>query len=821
MIRIEKLRIVRFRGILDLTLQIGGRNFAVAGPNGTGKSGVVDAIEFALSGDVSRLSGRGRGDVSVRSHAPHVDYRDQPDDAMVELEGVVVASGTKFKIRRTVGNAKNPTITPNDADVTATIAELGRHKNTTLSRRELIQYILSTPGDRASEINALLQLDRLRDVRAVLQRIANSCERDHKNAKSEVHRAGEALATALGIPALKIPDLLAAVNERRAVLDLPSIQRLEANTSIKDGLTVAAEKAASGISKTVALAECEKLSTSLRNLPLDISQASAKSVARLNELAANKDFKNGVKRHNLLERAIELVEVEECPVCETEWKIDELVQVIGRRMAQLESVLAEKKQVQEDLEPLVNKLRETAGDLRAGAAYGEKLTPPVDVTAIVGFSQFLEGRSSAIESFGSPEEVTEAVKLLETVPDAVKEQANELLRAVKALPDTALRDAARDFLVAAAERIDAYRYARRNEAQKLQEHELAAQVFATYSSTYETGLNQIYAAIQDSFAELYREINHDDEGGFEASMAAQKAGLGLEVDFYGRGKFPPGAYHSEGHQDGMGVCLYLALMRHLYGEEFSFCVLDDVLMSVDSGHRRAVCRMLNEKFPATQFIFTTHDDVWLQNMQSSGLIRPGGYVQFRNWSVEAGPAEWVAEDIWTEIDADVEKNDIKRAAASLRHYLEFLGGQLCHNLRAPVVYRGDNRHALADLLPPALSAFKKALKEAKAAAQSWGNDEEYRRLEALQSEFENAVLASNAEQWSLNAKVHYNEWANLTQDEFRAVVSAYRALVPFLICDKCNGLLYISPEFGAKEALRCGCNQTNNNLKKKPQPVAN
>ena len=47
MIRIEKIHIKEFRGIRELTLDLKGQNFAACGPNGTGKSGIVDAIEFA------------------------------------------------------------------------------------------------------------------------------------------------------------------------------------------------------------------------------------------------------------------------------------------------------------------------------------------------------------------------------------------------------------------------------------------------------------------------------------------------------------------------------------------------------------------------------------------------------------------------------------------------------------------------------------------------------------------------------------------------------------------------------------------------------
>ncbi|MGE0847986.1 MAG: AAA family ATPase [Hyphomicrobiaceae bacterium] len=85
MIRIEEVSISEFRGIRDLVLKLTGQNFAVSGPNGTGKSGVVDALEFGLTGSVSRLSGKGTGAVSVKDHGPHVDFRNKPQEARVVL----------------------------------------------------------------------------------------------------------------------------------------------------------------------------------------------------------------------------------------------------------------------------------------------------------------------------------------------------------------------------------------------------------------------------------------------------------------------------------------------------------------------------------------------------------------------------------------------------------------------------------------------------------------------------------------------------------------------------------------------------------------
>ena len=74
MIQIEDIHIQNLRGIKQLSLTFDRKSFGICGPNGTGKSGVVDAIEFALTGSVTRLTGRGTAGVSLKEHGAHVDY---------------------------------------------------------------------------------------------------------------------------------------------------------------------------------------------------------------------------------------------------------------------------------------------------------------------------------------------------------------------------------------------------------------------------------------------------------------------------------------------------------------------------------------------------------------------------------------------------------------------------------------------------------------------------------------------------------------------------------------------------------------------------
>ena len=68
-------------------------------------------------------------------------------------------------------------------------------------------------------------------------------------------------------------------------------------------------------------------------------------------------------------------------------------------------------------------------------------------------------------------------------------------------------------------------------------------------------MNTLYDTVQEDFSTFYRALNGTDEMKFMAKLKPTAGSLDFDVNFYGRGLYPPAAYHSEGHQDGMGVPL--------------------------------------------------------------------------------------------------------------------------------------------------------------------------------------------------------------------------------------------------------------------------
>ena len=265
----------------------------------------------------------------------------------------------------------------------------------------------------------------------------------------------------------------------------------------------------------------------------------------------------------------------------------------------------------------------------------------------------MEGFISSCQSSGRTlsnlHSLPDAIAILEdyaALPKKVTDEIAKLEKHVVAIPEATKQDAARDFLTIAQERLEVWREAKRKEHTGRTKFTQAKLLSDTYVKISDELLAGLYAEVEKDFSGLYSAINRNDEKAFSAKLIPSMGKLGFNVDFYGRGFFPPGAYHSEGHQDGMGLCLYLALMRHLQKDGFSFAVLDDVLMSVDIGHRREVCAVLKKEFPNTQFILTTHDPIWLRHMKSEGLISGRGAVQFRAWDVDFGPTQWDDRDVW-------------------------------------------------------------------------------------------------------------------------------------------------------------------------------
>ena len=817
MIQVHAVRIVELRGVRELNVQPECKNFVVSGPNGSGKSGVVDAIQFGLTGEISRLTGKGTGGLTVQKHGPHVDRRDDPAAAKVSLTLYFPDLHKTAVLTRSVKTAGKYTLQPDDPAARAILEEVARHPEFTLSRREIIKYILVEAGERSKQIQTLLKLEEIGHIRSLLATARNRVANDLRTAQQRTTDAADAVRRHLDLKELAADDILAAVNAQRRVLGLSAIGELTAETYLNAGASEDAPQAV--FNKAAAIRDLDAFRAEREAFQTLGAEESSAILADIATLESDPPLLDALTRRSFLERGLALVDGPRCPLCDQEWDDGEhLRNHLRTKLAKLEQA-----------EIVQKRLLDNAGTISRHALRVISLVERVQLLAASdgpsGFAEELTNWSEGLSRFANS--LPNTVKIFGhkgrfqfgwiAAPDSLPAGAEALTEAIRSKPDQTASVAASSFLTLAQDRLNTYRQAQRAETRARDVAELGQLSYSTYCDVAEQRLSELYDAVETDFSDFYRTINGADEIGFKARFEPAEGKLDLEVAFYDRGMFPPGAYHSEGHQDGMGVCLYLALMKRLLGNRFRFAVLDDVVMSVDQDHRKQFCRVLKKLFPSTQFIITTHDKVWAKQMQTEALVEPKSGVAFHSWSVQAGPIFEEIAEVWDQIEGDLERGDVGTAASRLRRHLEYIAGELADRLCAQPPYRGDLSYDLGDLLPAVIGRHGQLMKLAARAASEWKDQEAKTRVEAMKSARADVLRKSGGEQWIINKATHYNEWASVSTGEFRAVVEAFKALLQQFRCPKvaCQSWLYVTPRKGAAELLRCDCMAVSLNLRSK------
>lgn len=817
MIQIESINIEHFRGIKQLELLLAGKRFGIFGPNGTGKSGVVDAIEFALTGSIGRLTGAGSDELSVGKHGPHVDAGINSDKARVTIKGMLTASGQKLTIERSVAKPRQPKIEPANDETRAAIEELERHPEFALSRRDIVKYIITPAGKRDEDVKTLLRLSRLEKIQSSLTTVANSASRQANTASGNANNAKNQFVTGLKLENTKAETILAAVNKHRKILDLKEIEELTGETNFKEGMSEGSVKKQT-IPKDVALKETQLLFDAIRSEADGLSEARMTAASSLEELQSDAKAWRAVRQDALIKAGLPLVDDDGCPLCDKPWDQQELRGHLEAKLKSAEAANEAIKNISQAVQLVCQQIQSQIAALDVAANRAGQLKCTDEQNALLKEVERLNTINKTAEmATNSDTEMISAIKVLQTCWIVASEEAvsacQALVKAIENLPDISEVDKAQELLILAQERYELWVQAVADSQTATSRAEIADAAKATFEEVSLRELNSIYEAVQSNFASYYKQLNKGDEENFEGALTPGPAKLNLNVDFYGRGQFPPGAFHSEGHQDGMGLCLYLALMRQILGDDFRFCVLDDVLMSVDTGHRRQICHLLQKEFPNTQFVMTTHDRVWLNFMRSENLIVNA--VTFGGWTVDTGPLIYNDADMMARVREALEQGDVQTAAGRLRHYLEHVGYLLCDNLRASVPFRADGQFTLNDTLPPALSAIRKRLKEAKAAANSWGKSELEKAIGQTLSEFEKAHAQSNIEAWGVNPAVHFNPWENFEPKEFEAIVDAFDKVLAQARCKTCGSLLRLTYDGPTPQSLNCVCGDLRYDLIKK------
>ncbi len=816
--KLLELEIQNIRGIKNLFLKPNGKNYVIYGPNGSGKSAVVDAIDFLLTGRISRLTGEGTGEISLREHGPHIDH--QPDEAFVRGIFKLTDVEDSIELQRCIGY---PSILECDEEVKDCIEpviELAKRGQYVLTRKEILKYITAPPNDRAVAIQTLLNIQDIEKIRKKLVKIRNNFYKEHKAANKVLEKTTDALIATMQIDTFNEEALLEFINQNRAVLGGIRISNFHWN-EIRHGIKTPIEYFEANQIKSI-----EK---DIQNLLIIISNQNQQKLSKLDKelrsliknIIEKPELIGDLDRLTLTELGLKLIEEPgNCPLCDTKWEKELLEEKLNQKIISFKKV----KEIDNKIEYISKKLKENIYITISSIERIINLPEHPKIRGILPvyknwYNSLLELATLLNDSLYEyvNSQYTEDMIRVMLAPSKIFKSLQIIQSYIQDdIPISSSKQRAWDNLIRIEENLKLYEGAKREFLCTKSSFERADLLSNSFQQAKDNILTNLYEEIRDKFVELYKILHKIDEENFTAEIKPEKAGLNIEVDFYGHGTHPPHALHSEGHQDSMGVCLYLTLAERVNLDLIDLVILDDVVMSVDIDHRKRICNVLNECFPNNQILITTHDKTWTNQLKSERVVNPEDIIEFYNWDINTGPhCINYQTNMWAPIERDLENNDISSAAARLRRGLEEFFGTVCNELCVPVVYKLSGRYELGDFLIPSMNEFRSLLKRGKESARSWNNENLVEKITEMDSIRSQVYNRTYVERWTINSSVHYNNWMNLSSNEFRPVVEAFHDLCLLFCCSNCGGLIYLAKQNHKSVSVRCNCGAININLVKK------
>jgi hypothetical protein len=143
--------------------------------------------------------------------------------------------------------------------------------------RRIWRDVHETKAVVGSEVQALLHLDQVEQVRTSLVKIANGCERHATSCASSASDSRSNLLRALDVTELNREKVLTATNLRRSELGLPPLAEIVQTTSLKDGMSTP-KTASARIPKVQAAADLTACREALMELSRETSEKTTSSL---------------------------------------------------------------------------------------------------------------------------------------------------------------------------------------------------------------------------------------------------------------------------------------------------------------------------------------------------------------------------------------------------------------------------------------------------------------------------------------------------------------------------------------------------------------
>lgn len=229
-----ELEVNNLRGIKHLTIKPDAENLVIWGPNGSGKSSIVDAVDFLLTGKITRLTGVGAGVLALEKHGPHIDCENS-EESWVKGAFRINGINEPVELRRclkTPGLLEYDHIYKAQIESLLAIAGLGQH---VLTRRDILHFITAQGATRAKEIQELLDITEIEKIRNALVEARNKLKVESEAATNNVGTEKGRIIAIAQTPQYDEKTLIEFINSKRQILSGEPVKDI-ISSSVIEGL---------------------------------------------------------------------------------------------------------------------------------------------------------------------------------------------------------------------------------------------------------------------------------------------------------------------------------------------------------------------------------------------------------------------------------------------------------------------------------------------------------------------------------------------------------------------------------------------------------
>ncbi len=559
----------------------------IFGENGTGKSSLIDAIDFVCNKSAGSIDDRSSTD--AKKHLPAIGCK------VKEIEVELACGGDTWVAQH---NGKEIVVNGPSPSPPAFI----------LRRSRLLRLVEAEPSKRYDELRSFIDVGGVEASEQSL-RVAMNESNSRLNTLSQQKVEADAALKQLWL-AEREPDFTSA-SELDWAREKASINTAHLQTELReiDDLLTYFERAAT---------QQNNAATAERN-----SEAPRKNLAEL-QAEAEAGVPNGaainLKLADLLRRADEYLasqqEVKECPVCNSAVELAKLRAEIAARIADLRQP--------DDLNKRLSAARTACQNAEAVADNAKKQF------AAAARPLALALQSSKLQLVSEAEiNWEEYAQLLKAPADAATsqvQQAEVLLAVQQAEQLLAKLDVLRQRLAHCQSQLrkdlaqhnaikQAYERALETEASSREEEIVLQRLKLALQLVHDTRIaftQRVLDEVKEECRRLYSRIHPDEP--YELSQLKldekRKGSLHQMASFEGFADVVPQAYFSESHLDTLGFCFWLAVSK-LSSNGEAIIVIDDVFTSADNVHLSRIADLLVEECDKfRQVIITSHNRRW-------------------------------------------------------------------------------------------------------------------------------------------------------------------------------------------------------------------